>query len=66
MLYSAATLPHARGRGAYRALVRARWGAGAARGTPALVTQAGHMSRPILRRLGFVEVAENRIFLDRL
>lgn len=66
MLYAGATLPGARGRGAYRALVRARWDAAVARGTPALITQAGHMSRPILRRLGFVEVAENRVFLDRL
>jgi hypothetical protein len=53
-----ATLEWARGRGAYRALVRARWDAAVARGTPALVVNAGRMSRPILERLGFVAVAE--------
>ncbi|MGH3102662.1 MAG: GNAT family N-acetyltransferase, partial [Gaiellaceae bacterium] len=58
-------LPNARGRGAYRALVAARWAAAVARGTPALITQAGAMSRPILNRLGFRELAEIRIFLDR-
>jgi predicted N-acetyltransferase YhbS len=64
VLNSGATLPGARGRGAYRALVRVRWDEGVRRGTPALVTQAGAQSRPILRRLGFVEVAEIRILLD--
>src|SRR5262249_46975641 len=38
----------ARGRGVYRALVRARWDEAVDRGTPALVVQAGQMSRPIL------------------
>lgn len=64
VLNSGATLPRARGRGAYRALVRARWDEGVRRSTPALVTQAGAHSRPILRRLGFVEVAEIRILRD--
>lgn len=64
VLNSGATLPAARGRGAYRALVRARWEEGRRRGTPALVTQAGAQSRPILRGLGFVEVAEIRVLLD--
>jgi hypothetical protein len=59
-----ATLASARGKGAYRALIAARWEEGRRRGTPMLVTQAGAMSRPILRRLGFEEVAEIRIFLD--
>jgi hypothetical protein len=36
-----------------------------ARGTPLLVTQAGPMSRPILHRLGFREVCELWILLDR-
>jgi hypothetical protein len=53
-----ATLPEARGRGAYGALVVARWEAAVARGTPALVTHAGSMSRPILERVGFVAAAE--------
>lgn len=64
ILNGGSTLPRARGRGAYRALVAARWDDAVARGTPALVTQAGAMSRPILRRLGFTEVAEIRILLD--
>jgi hypothetical protein len=65
LLFGGATLPEARGRGAYRALVRARWEDAVARETPALVTHAGAMSRPILRRLGFDEVAEIWILLDR-
>jgi hypothetical protein len=64
ILFGGGTLPDARGRGAYRALVRARWDEAARRGKPALVTQAGRMSRPILRRLGFQEVAEIRILRD--
>ena len=63
-LFGGATLPEARGRGAYRALVAARWEEAVRRGTPALVTQAGPMSRPILTRLGFREVCEIRILLD--
>jgi ribosomal protein S18 acetylase RimI-like enzyme len=64
-LFGGATLPEARGRGAYRALVAARWEDAVARGTPVLVTQAGPMSRPILARLGFREVCEIRILVDR-
>jgi predicted N-acetyltransferase YhbS len=56
--------PAARGKGVYRALVRARWDLAVARGTPALVTQAGKMSRPILERLGFRTVCEIRGFVD--
>jgi GNAT superfamily N-acetyltransferase len=63
-LFGGSTLPEARGRGAYRALVAARWADAVARGTPALVTQASPMSRPILARLGFREVCEIRILLD--
>lgn len=56
-LIAGATAPWARGRGLYRALVRARWDYAAERGTPALVVQAVvDTSYPILRRLGFVEV----------
>jgi GNAT superfamily N-acetyltransferase len=57
--------PEARGRGAYRALVHARWEDAAARGTPVLITQAGRMSAPILLRLGFEEVARIHILVDR-
>jgi Fe2+ transport system protein FeoA len=63
-LFGGSTLPEARGRGAYRALVAARWNDAVARGTPILVTQAGPMSRPILAQLGFREVCEIRILLD--
>ena len=55
-LFGGATLPEARGRGAYRAVVAARWEDAVARGTPLLVTQASPMSHPILERLGFREV----------
>jgi predicted GNAT family N-acyltransferase len=47
------TLPSARGRGAYRALIAARWDEAVARGTPALAVQAQETSRPILERCGF-------------
>lgn len=63
-LNGGAVLPQARGRGAYRALVAARWADAVERGTPALVTQAGAMSKPILERLGFRAVAEITILLD--
>jgi len=55
----------ARGRGAYRALVRARWDAAVERGTPALTVTAGSMSAPILDRLGFVTVCEGDGLEDR-
>jgi len=64
-LNGGSVLPEARGRGAYRALVRARWEDAAARGTPVLITQAGRMSAPILLRLGFEEVARIHILIDR-
>ncbi len=62
LLFGGATLPSARGRGAYRALVAARAREAVERGTPVLVTHAGQMSRPILERLGFTPVAR----IDRL
>jgi hypothetical protein len=64
-LNGGSVLPDARGRGAYRALVRARWEDAAARGTPVLVTQAGRMSAPILLRLGFEQVARIHVLIDR-
>ena len=63
-LFGGATLPEARGRGVYRALVHARLEDAAARGTPVAVTQAGRESRPILERLGFREVCRIRILID--
>jgi hypothetical protein len=64
LLYGGATLPRARGRGAYRALNRARWDSAVELGTPALITQGGSMSRPILERLGFERVGEVHMLLD--
>jgi hypothetical protein len=63
-LNGGSTAPDARGRGAYRALVSARWDDAVEHGIPVLVTQAGAMSRPILERVGFAEVARIWILLD--
>ena len=65
LLYGGATLPSARGRGAYRALLRARWEEAERNGTPTLLTQGGSMSRPILERVGFERVGEVHILLDK-
>lgn len=59
-LLSGATAEWARGRGAYRAVVRARWDEAVRRGTPVLAVGAGAMSRPILERLGFEQVLQCR------
>lgn len=64
-LFGGATAAEARGRGAYRALVAARWLDAVERGTPLVVTQAGTMSRPILARLGFREVGTVRALTDK-
>jgi GNAT superfamily N-acetyltransferase len=64
LLYGGATLPSARGRGAYRAVLHARWQEAVENGTPALITQGGSMSRPILERLGFERVGEIHMLLD--
>jgi hypothetical protein len=64
LLYGGATKPSARGRGAYRALLRVRWDEAVARGTPALITQGGSMSRPILERLGFERVGAVHMLID--
>jgi predicted N-acetyltransferase YhbS len=64
-LIAGAVAPWARGRGLYRALVRARWDDAVERGTPALTTQANpETSYPILRRLGFEQVCEIRRLED--
>jgi hypothetical protein len=56
----------ARRRGVYTALLRARWDDAVARGTPCLVTEAlPDTSYPILRRVGFEEVATIRRLEDR-
>ncbi len=59
-LMGGSTAVWARGRGAYRAVVRARWDEAVRRGTPALAVGAGPMSRPILERLGFEQVLQFR------
>ena len=64
-LIGGSTAPWARGRGLYRALVRARWDYAVARGTPALATHAvPDTSYPILRRLGFEDVCTIRRLED--
>jgi hypothetical protein len=65
-LSGAGTRPDQRGRGAYRALVRARWDAAVERGTPVLTVSAGEMSRPILEGLGFSIVGWIDCLLDDL
>ena len=64
-LGGAATLSEYRGRGAFRALVRARWDEAIARGVPTLLVQAGQMSEPILRSLGFESTGRITILHDR-
>lgn len=64
-LIAGAVAEWARGRGVYRALVRARWDDAVARGTPALVTEAlPDTSYPILKRVGFVDVCTIRRLED--
>ena len=65
-LFGGATLPEFRGRGAYRALIAERWRVAAADAPqrPALVTQAGAMSRPILAALGFTAVGRVEMLVD--
>jgi GNAT superfamily N-acetyltransferase len=52
------TVPEARGWGAYRALVRARWDEAVTRGTPALAVHAEEASRRVLERIGFERVCD--------
>jgi predicted GNAT family acetyltransferase len=66
MLHAGSTTARYRGRGAYRALVAARWQEALDYGTPLLVTRAGPQSRPILQRLGFSELAEISFLVDQL
>jgi hypothetical protein len=65
-LIGGSTARWARGRGVYRALVRARWDYAVARSTPALVTQAQPTtSYPILLHVGFEEVCTISRLEDR-
>ncbi|HEX5195071.1 MAG TPA: hypothetical protein VFW09_19910 [Solirubrobacteraceae bacterium] len=65
-LFGGATLPEFRGRGAYRALIAERWRLAVADAPqrPALVTQAGAMSRPILAALGFEAIGRVEMLVD--
>ena len=66
-LFGGATLPEFRGRGAYRTLIAERWRAAssATPERPALVAQAGAMSRPVLTALGFVAVGRVEMLVDQ-
>ncbi len=66
MLHSGSTLVQHRRRGVYKSMVAHRWLEAVARGTPHLITRAGPMSRPILARLGFRELAEVHFLVDTL
>jgi GNAT superfamily N-acetyltransferase len=65
-LAGGSTHPDYRRQGCYRALVRARWDASVARGTPLLAVQAGQMSKPILERLGFRQIATVHVLIDHI
>lgn len=65
-LMGGSTREDMRGRGVYRALIRARWDDAVNRGTPALAVGAESMSRPILERLGFVNVGWTDCLIDRI
>jgi hypothetical protein len=60
-----ATLPADRRRGAMTSLVVGAWDEAVRRGTPALVTHAGSMAAPALRRLGFGPTGRIRHLIDR-
>ena len=63
-LMGGAVRPELRGRGAYQALVRARWDHAVARGTPLLVVQASDLAAPVLDRLGFERHGQLRLYVD--
>ena len=65
-LFAAGVLAEARGRGVYRAMIRARWDLAVECGTPALTVQAGQMSRPVLESSGFSVIAAAKMFVDDL
>ena len=64
LMIGGSVLPAYRGRGVYRALVRARWDDAVATGAPALCVQARATSRPILVGLGFDIVSEHEVLID--
>jgi GNAT superfamily N-acetyltransferase len=66
MLLGGSVLPRARGRGAYAALVHARWREAVERGVPRMSVSAGPMSAPILEHLGFEPIGRIHLLRDRL
>jgi hypothetical protein len=64
LLVNGSVLEEARGRGAYREMLRVRWRDARERGWLPLVVQAGPMSAPILERVGFRTVGEIRLLRD--
>jgi acetyltransferase (GNAT) family protein len=64
-LGGAHTKTTARGHGAFRALVRARWDDAVRHDSRVLLVQAGRMSSPILARLGFERVGRVQTLIDR-
>ena len=64
LLGGSGVLAASRGRGAYRALLAARWQEAVRLGKPALVIQAGAMSRPILERSGFESICSVDVLED--
>lgn len=62
-LWGGGTLPAWRGRGVFRSLVAHRAGLASARGFRYLQVDASPDSRPILQRLGFVELATTTPFM---
>lgn len=64
ILMGGSTLPSARGRGVYTALVHARWHDAVARDAPRLTTAAGPMATPILEGLGFERIGRARLIRD--
>lgn len=52
-----ATVPHARGRGYYTALIAHRWRVAVEAGVPVLAVHASRMSQPVLSKVGFRSVA---------
>jgi GNAT superfamily N-acetyltransferase len=64
IMVGGAVVPDARGRGVYRALVRARWEDSLQAGIAALCVQARVTSRPILESIGFEPTGEVEVLLD--
>jgi hypothetical protein len=64
VLNGGSTLHRARGKGAYRALVHARWNDAVVHGTPWMTTLARPTSYPILKKMGFEDVCDVRMLVD--